>query len=772
MTDERGLTDLAVSERRRKGQGNGISAYSGLTERQIILRHCVTYFNFIFLILAVILALSGSGIQNMTFMVVVLVNTAIGIVQQIRAKRAVEALTLIAAQTVKTRRNGEWVRVRSDLLVQDDLVEFSSGDQICADGIVISGDLQVNEALLTGEAEGVQKQVGESVLSGSFVLSGTGRVQLTAVGDQAFAAKLAREAKENPEAAKSGMMKALDRLIWVMGVLLIPVGLLLFYQEYAILQSGFRTGAEATVAALVGMIPEGLYLLTSVAMAASALKLTRDRVLVQDMNCIETLARVDVLCVDKTGTITCPEMAVEEVVLLENADPQMIRGILAALYRDRSDNDTAKAMAAYFVGEGEPVCEKYIPFDPVQKWCGGHFEFGNYIVGAPEFVMGQDYQRIAPMIEPHIQKGYRVLLLAQVESPLIQGQPAPQGAEPMALILLHNPLRENAVETFRYFHQQGVAVKVISGDNPVTASRVALRAEIPGGECWVDASKLKTQAEIESAVCNYTVFGRVTPDMKKKLILAMKKAGHTVAMTGDGVNDVLALKEADCSVAMAGGAPAAGQVARLVLTDSDFAAMPGIVAEGRRVINNIQRAAALFLVKNILSLGLAVFCVISGWAYPFKPFHLSVIAALTIGVPGFFLAMEPNNRPVRGRFLPTVIRQALPGGLTNILVTIGVCFFMGRMGLPKGDMATVCTAVLAVVGLLVLFQVSRPMSGFRGVIWLCMAVALLGSFAVLGKPFDLTIADPKSFFVLALAAVVAIVTFFAVSMLFKLTDRR
>ena len=633
--------------------------------------------------------------------------------------------------------------------------------------------MYANEALLTGEADAVEKAAGTEVLSGSFAVSGKAQVQLTKVGNDAFAAKLAQAAKADPHAAKSEMMLALDRLIQIVGIILIPVGLVLFCQEFWILKHSFRDSIEGMVAALVGMIPEGLYLLTSVAMAASALKLTKDKVLVQDMNCIESLARVDVLCVDKTGTITEPVMEVSEVIPLGDQSPEYIESVLTALYGSRQpDNDTAKALQELFSGESDWECTNYIPFQSQYKWCGGTYAGqGSFLVGAPEKVLPLGYSAVRQPVEEWSAKGYRVLLMAWYEGELTPNSPAPGGATPMALILLTNRIRETANKTFGYFREQGVTVKVISGDSPVTVAEVARRAGIPNGESYVDGSGLTGDEEIYEAAEKYTVFGRVTPQLKKKLIQTMKQQGHTVAMTGDGVNDVLAMKEADCGVAMASGARAASQVAQLVLTRSDFAAMPGIVAEGRRIINNIQRAASLFLVKNIMSLGVALFCIFSGMPYPFQSFNLTLIAALTIGVPGFFLAMEPNYERVQGRFLPTVMRQALPGGLTNVIVVILAHLTMIRFGLPLTDSATVCTAVLAVVGMLVLFRVSTPFDLFRKVIWGAMAAALLGSFLLLGGFFELTITDSRSLLVMATAMIAAPTVLFVMNRLLKLLDK-
>ena len=771
MEEYHGLSQSQVLQRQQAGQSNITTAKSGKTEKQIILEHCLTYFNLVFAVLAVILLLCGSSIKNMTFLVIVLINTVIGIVQQLRAKRAVDKLTLVTAQQVQTLRDGQWTPVRSDLLVLDDVVRFGPGDQICADAVVLQGSLQVNESLLTGEADAVEKQPGSQLLSGSFVVSGRAVAQLTQVGDNAFAAKLAREAKADPRAAKSEMMRALDKLIWVMGMILIPVGLMLFYQEFKILQLGVQTSAEATVAALVGMIPEGLYLLTSVAMAVSALKLTKAQVLVQDMNCIEALARVDVLCVDKTGTITEPAMIAEHVLPLDGCDYDYLEQLLTALYGSREpDNDTARAISELFPGQSNWNCTAYIPFDSKYKYSGGVFEDrGSFLVGAPEILMGQYFEELQSTVTQWSSKGYRVLLVARYDR--LPQPDRPEKPEPLALILLTNRIRQTAPETFGFFKQQGVTVKVISGDNPVTVSEVANRAGIPNAEAFVDAGTLQTPEQISQAAAEYTVFGRVTPEIKKQLILALKQQGHTVAMTGDGVNDVLAMRQADCGVAMASGARAASQVAQLVLTQSDFAAMPQIVNEGRRVINNIQRAASLFLVKNIFSLCLALVCLFTGWAYPFMPFHLSVISALTIGVPGFFLAMEPNYERVRGKFLPTVLRQALPGGLTDLIVVLITHVMMISFQLPMGDSATVCTAVLALVGLMVLYKVSVPFDLFRKLIWGAMAIALLGSFTLLGAPFELTITDSRSYLVLLSALIMAPTVFYALQRLFEQWDR-
>ena len=730
-----GLTGEEVSQKMAQGQSNRVTQKAGRSEGQIVAAHIFTFFNFIFIILACILLAVQSSPKNMLFLIVLVCNAAIGIFQEIRAKRAVDKLSLVAAQQVMTFRDGSLVPVRSDLLVQGDLVEFSAGDQICADARVESGEIFVNEALLTGEQDPVAKGPADTLLSGSFVLSGVCRAELTEVGDNCFAAKLAAEAKKDPRAGKSEMMASLDKLVKVLGYALIPIGIATFANQFWRLQLPVQGSAETTVAALVGMIPEGLYLLTSVALAASALVLSRKRVLVQDMCCIETLARVDVLCVDKTGTITQPEMELKELQMIGGAAREKAEEALCALYGTRKpDNDTATAIAKVYGDDPGWQCREYIPFASQTKWCGGIFDRGSYLAGAPECVLGSRYALVAEQVEAYLSGGNRVLLLAEYTGDLRDF--TEENAVPMALLVLHNPVRPQAKETFSYFARQGVAIKVISGDNPKTVSAVAGEAGILQADKYIDGRQLKEE-DYEEAVEAYTVFGRVTPAQKKCLILALKKKGHTVAMTGDGVNDVLAMKQADCGIAMLSGAQACNQVAQLVLLDSDFGAMPAIVAEGRRVINNIQRAASLFLVKNIMSIVVALLAVATGFAFPFLPIQLTLVSALTIGIPGFFFAMEPNYDRVKGKFLPTVLGRALPGGLCNGLMVFILQQVLSANGLPAEDIRTLCTVVLLTTGLLVLVQTGRPMSLFRCIVLGAMGICILGSFLLLPSLFSL-----------------------------------
>jgi len=767
-----GLSREEAALRQASGWANGITQSATRTEREILAENLLTFFNLVFVVLAALLIIAGSSVKNMTFLIVVVCNVAIGCYQEIRAKRAVDKLTLVAAQQLRTLREGNWETIRSDLLVRDDIVEFTSGDQICADGVVCTGRLLLNEALITGEEDPVEKLPGDTLRSGSFVVAGTGRVRLTQVGMDAYAARLAAEAKADPHAAKSGMMRSLDRLIRVVGIALVPVGLLLFFQEFKVLQLPFRDSVEATVAALVGMIPEGLYLLTSVAMAASALVLARRKVLVQDMNCIETLARVDVLCVDKTGTITEAVMQVEDVVPLTEDPPERLETVLAAIYSGTEpENDTGRAMAEMFAGETDWVCTRRIPFTSQTKWSAAVFQgHGAFVVGAPEFMLGSRFGEYRETVEQWASSGYRVLLVAQYRAEPTE-QLEPGKLHPLALVLLTNRIRPEAPDTFRYFAEQGVAVKVISGDDPLTVSEVARRAGIPQAQRYIDAAQLQTDEDYLKAVEKYTVFGRVTPEQKKQLIQAFKKRRHTVAMTGDGVNDVLALKEADCGIAMASGAQAASQVARIVLLKSDFSAMPGIVDEGRRVINNIQRAATLFLVKNIFSMGLALISLFTVWPYPVEPIHLTMISALTIGVPSFFLAMEPNYERVTGRFLLGVLRRALPGGLTNIFVVLMAQAFLAVFGMGVAEIYPVCASILSIVGLLVLFQTCKPFDKFRRIIWFAMAIALTGCFVLLPGLFELRIGSWRTGLVMLVLILMTPTVFFALQRLCDWGDR-
>ena len=747
---KQGLSAAQAARLLANGYGNEAVSSNAKSTRQIVRENTLTFFNLVFVVLAVLLVLAGN-FRDMFFLVLAAINSLIGIVQQLRSRATLEKLNLIAQGRVKVLRDGQLGTVPLNKLVREDIVELGAGDQIPADGPVMSGQVTVNEALITGEADPITKNPGDQLLSGSFVVSGKCRARMDHVGAESYASRLALKAKADQGVGKSQMMQSLDRLIRVIGFALIPIGVALFWNEFVVQEGTFSSSVTSVVAALTGMIPEGLYLLTSVALAVSVMRLAQRKTLVHEMSAIETLARVDVLCVDKTGTITQPEMSVREVVCLDEEDypAGKVEDIFNAYYRVMdADNDTARAMAQRFSKSSPWQAERIVPFTSANKWSAVVFRgHGSYVVGAPEFILGGEYKLIQPMVAPYQAQGCRVLLLARCHTP-----PTAQGLsgmiDPVALAVLANPVRPEAPDTFRYFAQQGVRIKVISGDNPETVSQVARQAGIQGAERFVDAAELRQPEDYAQAVREYTVFGRVTPDQKRKLVQALQQAGHTVAMTGDGVNDVLALKDADCGIAMASGSDAACHAAQLVLLNSDFSAMPKVVAEGRRVINNIQRAAALYLVKNIFSFLLAVISLFATFPYPVTPLQLSFLSAITIGVPSFFLALEPNHSLVKGKFLANVFRSALPGGLTDLFVVLGVEAFYLTFAFTETELSTMSAILLVVIGILVLYEVCKPFDWKRRVLWGAMAGSGLVCILWFGESFGLSQLSLEAFLVL------------------------
>ncbi len=735
-----GLTSLQVKERIKAGYQNTEVESSSRTVKEIILSNVFTYFNMIFFILAIAIIAVGAW-YNLTFMGVVLANICIGIVQELRSKKKLDELNLLNNPKGRVMRDKEERTISVHQTVRDDIAIFSAGDQIYADAVVVKGSCVVNESLLTGEADEVEKDEGDELLSGSYLISGYCKARLTAVGPDSYMSKLTLQAKKQKQQPQSEMMRSLNYLVMGIGIIIIPLGLLMAYKEIHILESPIRTGVVNTVASLVGMIPEGLYLLTSLALVAGVLRLAQKKTLVHEMGCIETLARVDTLCVDKTGTITEPKMVVEDLVVLdvELATEEELRTVMADyVFAMQNDNETMAALKRYFTNQVTHKATQTMPFSSSRKYGGATFvRNGTYLVGAPENILGAEYAAYQDTIEEYSEKGCRVLLLAGYDGKL-DDDPLVGEITPLGLILLTNKIRPEAPETFRYFREQGVTVKVISGDNPITVAEVARRAEIPNAEKCVDARTLQTDEEIAEAAEQYTVFGRVTPEQKRKLVRAMHSAGHTVAMTGDGVNDVLALKEADCSVAMASGSQVACQVSHIVLLDSDFSAMPSVVAEGRRVINNIERSAALYLVKNIFSLCLAVISLIFTFTYPFSVSQMSLISTFTIGLPSFVLAMEPNHSLVKGRFLSNVVYRALPSAFSDLLLTVGIVMFYSVFGLSKDELGTICTIVVGVVGLLMIHRTCQPYNTLRKVLMAsCVVLFFLGA-TVMHEVFTVT----------------------------------
>lgn len=754
---EAGLSSAQAQERVDAGWANLPIDPPGKTVGQIIKSNVFTYFNMLFFLLAAFVLVFGTW-QNAMFLGVVFANIAIGIVQELRSKRTLDKLTLLTAPHGAVIRDGRQRKIPTSEMVRDDIVVFSAGSQIFADAVVVAGECSVNEALITGEADEIKKPAGADLLSGSFVVSGECRARLTQVGADSYANRLTIEAKEAKPPQQSEMMRSLTRLVQIIGIAIIPLGILMAIKEIVWLERSVSDGVVATVASLIGMIPEGLYLLTSMALAAGVVRLAQKKTLVHDMGCIETLARVDVLCVDKTGTVTENKMAVEDVIPLcpDRFEEEDIRLIMADYVAAmRADNDTMAALRKYFTGKVTQQAIKAVPFTSAKKFGGVSFhEDETYLLGAPDVLLGERYGKYARQIDAYSSKGCRVLLLA-----LYDGQPDDEELDaplmPISLILLSNKIRAEAPETFRYFAKQGVAIKVISGDNAMAVSEVAKRAGIKGAESYVDARTLETDEDIAEAIEKYTVFGRVTPDQKRKFVRALKAEGHTVAMTGDGVNDVLALKEADCSIAMASGSDAASQVSHIVLLESNFAAMPSVVAEGRRVINNIERSAALFLVKNIFSFALALISLIFTLPYPVTSAQMSLVSALTIGAPGFVLAMEPNISRIKGKFLPNVIYRALPGALTDLFLVLGVILFCMVFEVEDNMMSTVCAIILNIVGLMVVHFTCKPYNLLRKVMIGGLTAAFVFCVVMLPQLFTLSSLDLPGAMILVVFALLS-----------------
>lgn len=748
-----GLTDEEVRQRVEEGLTNRADISTDKTTKEIVISNVFTYFNLIFLVITILLIMVGS-FRNLTFLPIIIGNTVIGIVQEIRAKKTLEKMSLLNAPHADVIRNGSVKQISTEGLVKDDVILLTAGKQICADAVVISGNIQVNESLLTGEADEVEKTEGSTLMSGSFVVSGECYARLEKVGNESYISKLSLEAKSMGDKEQSEMIRSINLIVKWVGIVIIPIGLILFWQSHFVNGESITKSVTSTVAAIIGMIPEGLYLLTTVALALSTMKLARKKVLLHDMKSIETLARVDVLCVDKTGTITEPDMKLKEIFLCKNSGADgtqtaltldELKSLILDYANASVDNNATmlalKAYAAEALTNNTSALHRTAvsqqAFSSSLKYGSVTFSDGTYLLGAPEFIMHEDFARIEEEIIPYADKGDRVLLFARYNGENVENG-INGSVTPLGFVALANPIRANAVKTFEYFKSQGVAIKVISGDNPRTVSRIAIQAGIESAESFVDAATLDTEDKIADAVNKYTVFGRVTPKQKKQLVKALQAKEHTVAMTGDGVNDMLAMKDADCSVAMASGSEAAAQAAQVVLLDSDFAHMPDVVYEGRRVVNNIQRSASLFLVKNIFSLLLSLFSVILMVTYPLEPAQVSLISMFTIGVPGFLLALEQNKDRIKGHFITNVMLKALPGGLTDV-IAVGALVVCGEVFcISDASIGTIATLVLSVVGFMILFKISEPLNGMKYAVIIGNIAGLVFSGFFLKKLFALT----------------------------------
>ena len=765
---DKGLTSEQVNERKIQGLNNAAVDSTMKTNGAIVRENIFTYFNLIFAVIAVLVILVGS-FKSLTFLPVIICNIGIGIFQELRSKKVLEKMNMLNAPHSIVVRDGAECVVNSEELVLDDIVIFAAGNQICADAIVIEGEVKVNESLLTGESDEITKKAGDTLMSGSIVVSGKCYARLDKVGADSYISKLIVQAKAMNNKEQSEMIRSLNQLVKWVGIIIIPVGLGLFAQSYWFNHLSMKTSVVSTVAALIGMIPEGLYLLATVALAVSAMRLAKSKVLLHDMKSIETLARVDVMCVDKTGTITENTMIVHDVEpLAEDEDVFLLLGDFAGAME--ADNITMKALKEFFVSNSGKKPDKIIPFSSVFKYSGASFDGRALVLGAPEYVLRDSYDSCREKIEDFTSKGLRTLVFADYSGEL-DGKTLMGEAKPLALVTLTNPIRANAIPTFKYFNEQGVAIKVISGDNPLTVSRVATEACIKGAENYVDATTLTEEDDIREALQKYTVFGRVAPEQKRTFVRILKELGHTVAMTGDGVNDVLALKDADCSVAMASGSEAAAQSAQVVLLDSDFSRMPLVVLEGRRTVNNIERSASLFLVKNTFSFLLAIISLIFISTYPLQPTQVTLIGTFTIGVPGFFLALEPNHDIIRGKFIRNVLLRALPAGLTDVIVALAVVNIGKHLGISGEQVSTVATLCLAFVGFLIVYRISRPLNKFRLSVILMNVSGVVFCYCFLNKLFILERLTRESMIMLLIAAACASVLFIGLCCLVKILPK-
>lgn len=748
-----GLSDAQVAERVAAGQVNVDSGPGERSVAAIVASHVLTLFNFVNLVLALLVLVTGSY-RNLLFILIVLANLAIGIFQELRSRKAVERLRILAERPVTVVRGGEDRTVAPDAIVLGDLVRLAHGDQVPADMVVRQGRAALNESLLTGESTPQMKGEGDQLLSGSFVVSGALVAQARAVGAESFAATINDEARQ-ARPVRSEIMETLRFIITLASWAILPIGVLLFLRTLAD-GATWDDSILTTVAAVLGMIPQGLVLLTSSVLAIATIRLSERNVLIQQLYCVETLARVDVLCLDKTGTITSGSMEVAAVRAAPGHDEGEVRELASLVARANADdaNETSRAILQMDGGEDTGTFARAIPFSSERKYSGCVTSGGRSIVmGAAEFVLG------SPLPDPvraALPQSARILVVAEVDG--FDGEGAILGvARLVGYVAIADQIRPSAHETLGYFQDQGVRLMVISGDDPRTVSAIAGEAGVPDAGRWVDATTLSDEAAIARAAATDAVFGRVTPQQKRSLVRALQAQGHVVAMTGDGVNDVLALREADCSVAMASGSDAARTVAEIVLVDDDFASMPHVVAEGRRSINNLQRSAALFLEKTVFSTVVALICIVLP-PYPMLPIQLSLFSAAMIGIPSFVLALEPNHDRIRGRFLANVLCHAVPASAAISCGLLALVVLRDPMGLTSEQVSTLATALLTVVGTVLLVRISQPMNALRRVLVVAMAATMVGALTLFPGFFEVSpVTAPMGLVLVAISAVALVI---------------
>lgn len=762
----KGLTSNEAEERVKNGLSNGDIDVKTKSIKRIFFDNIFTFFNLINVVLAVLVLIAGS-FRNALFMVIIICNIGIGIFQEIRSKRVIDKLSIISAPKAHVLRDGEEKIMPVSNVVVDDIMLLSAGKQVCADAVVVDGECEANESLITGESDAIPKKIGDELISGSFVVSGSVKARATRVGAQSTSGKITSGAKYIKKRS-SEMMNSIDKIIRIIAVCIIPFGIVLMLKAFLVLKEPFENGITTTVAALIAMIPEGLVLLTSVALAISSIRLAKKQTLCQDLYCVESLARVDVLCLDKTGTITEGTQEITEVIPLDNKfDLTKALGAFAAAFQD--SNPTLKAIAEKYTEKPNNSLIHTIAFSSARKWSAAEFEgIGSIAVGAPSFVLGEKYSRIADKCEKYTKNGFRTLVVAHSDKPLGENS-LPENTNAKAIIVMSDKIRASAPKVLEYFKEQGVALKVISGDDPRTVSTIATRAGLENAGNYIDMGKIADE-EIPGIVEKYSVFGRVTPDQKLAIIKALKANGHKTAMTGDGVNDVPALKEADCSITVQAGSDAARAVSQIVLMNNDFASMPLVVGEGRRCINNIQRSASLFLVKTIFAFLLAVAFLFLPYTYPFKPIQMTLVGALTIGAPSFLLALEPNHNLVKGSFIGNIMRKAAPGGLSAAIGIGLVIASQAVFNIPADETSTLATFVLGAACFGALWSVCIPFNKIRMVMFIVFASAFCIIPAIseqLRNLFYLVPLSGKEFIILGILVAVVWIARYTLGLLAK-----
>lgn len=751
MEKIKGLSEKEVNELKKQGLVNYKSMVKTKSIGQILMTNFFTLFNFLNLGLALAIFMVGEY-KNLLFLGVVICNTLISTVQEIRSKLTVDKLTLLHQQEAVVVRDFKEKEISINDIVLGDTIKLSLGKQIVCDSVVLSGEILVNEALITGESEPILKKEGDELLSGSFVISGNAYTKVIHVGEENYSSKISAEAKYLKK-VNSEIMNFINRIIKYISIAIIPIGILLFMHQQSISGNTFNGAVVNVVAALIGMIPEGLVLLTSTVLAISVVRLSKYNVLVQEIYCIETLARVDTICLDKTGTLTKGEMEVSRVLPLNSTDMNDITLSLGAIsYHMDKDNETMSAIYDKYACKNDDKVMEIVPFSSDKKWSGISFEDVSYVLGAPEIVM-DDLGSIKDEVDKYAADS-RVVLLAKSLKKL--NKKIPSDIKPMALILINDKIRPDAKKTLEYFKEEGVDIKLISGDNPVTVANVAKKVGLKNIK-YVDMSKNKIP--FDKLVVEYNVFGRVRPDEKKSLILALKSLGHTVAMTGDGVNDVLALKEADCSVAMNSGSDAARNVSQLVLLDSNFSSMPKVVLEGRRSINNLQRSSSLFLCKTVYASLLALIFLFLAISYPFIPIQLTLTSIVTIGIPSFVLALEPNNERINGRILVNVLRKSLPTALTIVSNIIIIIMLPNLVRLSSEEVSTLAVIMTGITGFMLLYRISVPFNHLRRILFVFLISVFVFGIVFLRELFSLVYITPRLVILIGILFVIAMVLF-------------